>query len=86
MDQRPGGFRPAVVAATADSSASRPGEPSPFADDIAADIDAKLAELDDLAVAEQVALFAEVHERLTSALTATSGQAESEQRPQSRGR
>ena len=86
MDQRPGGFRPVVVPATADSSACRPESPVPFADDIAGDIDAKLAQLDDLALAEQVGLFAEVHQRLTSALNATSGQTESEQRPQSRSR
>ena len=86
MDPRPGGFQPAVVPAPADSSVSRPGEPAPFADDIAGDVDAKLKQLDELAVAEQVPLFAEIHQRLTSALNATSGQAESEQRPQSRSR
>jgi hypothetical protein len=86
MDPRPGGFRPAVVPAIADSNASRTEDPMPFPGDIAGDIDAKLVELDDLAVAEQVPLFAEIHQRLTSALNATSGQADSEQRPQSRSR
>ncbi len=86
MDPRPGGFRPTVVPATADSNPRRLDDQLSSADGIAGEIDAKLAELDGLAVAEQVALFTDIHQRLTSALNATSGQAESEQRPQPRSR
>jgi hypothetical protein len=86
MDPRPGGFRPTVVPATADSTARRPDDQLSSADGITEEIDAKLAELAELAVAEQVALFADVHQRLTSALNATSAQVESEQRPQPRSR
>ena len=86
MDPRPGGFRSTVVPAISDSSAPRADGLISPPHDIAGDIEAELAQLDGLALVEQVALFADIHQRLPSALNATSGQAEHEQRPQPRSR
>ena len=90
MDARPGGFRPTVVPTVA-SPTPGPSGPVPDTDssngDIAGDIDARLLQLDELPLAQHATLFAEIHERLTSALNATTGQAEPGQpSPQSRSR
>ncbi len=82
MDARPGGFRPTVVPPAASgvpSVASGAAVPVDLVDgqsaarDQLVDIDARLAQLSDLEIADQVQVFAEIHHRLRTALAGTGG-------------
>lgn len=89
MDARPGGFRPAVVPAAADSSGAHAAESevSTATEQLTADINSKLTELADLPTTDQVQVFAAIHQQLTSALSLTGDQPTAPvQQQQPRGR
>ncbi len=75
MDARPGGFRPAVAPAAADSSVAHAAESeaSTATEQLTADINSKLTELAELPTTDQVQVFADIHQRLTAALAGTGG-------------
>jgi len=82
MNTNPGGFQAAPVPPVTEVGPQAPDVEHPTATDELVAIDSHLAELQTLSSAEQVRVFTDIHQRLTSALSVTGGQPAATEDPQ----